>query len=343
MRLLQSRPVARLSFTATLLLTAITLNGCGGAGAGTAVQSTIPTTAGANHNAPSVGFNAGTARTWQVAAGGERHEGELQALAMLPATITIDEGDSITWNIQGEPHTVTFLGSFSAPPGDPTQQHGGSTFNGSDFVSSGILGPGAHYTLTFTKAGTYSYMCVLHAPEMSGVVIVQPRGTPLPHPQGYYTGAGTSTLNGLLSQAMAAVKSIPYAPGGTTIAAGVSPGTPTGAPTQATVLRFLSGDRLNLTSETVKVGTTLTWVNLSNNEPHTVTFPVAGQPLPALPGDPFTPPMGGSTYDGTSITNSGPLFGGQQYSLTFTKAGTFTYYCLFHDDVGMIGTVIVTR
>jgi plastocyanin len=140
---------------------------------------------------------------------------------------------------------------------------------------------------------------------------------------------------------MASVRTIPYQPGGTHIAAGVSPPLVNGIPPQATVVRFLNGDRLNLTSVTIRVGTTLTWTNLSTNNPHTVTFPVAGQPLPPLPGDPFTPPLGGSTYDGTQVTNSGVLFYGQSYSLTFTKAGIFTYFCLFHDNAGMIGTVIV--
>lgn len=85
----------------------------------------------------------------------------------------------------------------------------------------------------------------------------------------------------------------------------------------------------------------MTWKDLSSNEPHTVTFPVAGQALPPLPGDPFTPPIGGSTYDGSSITNSGVMNPGGSYSLTFTKAGTYTYMCLFHDAFGMIGTVVV--
>lgn len=94
------------------------------------------------------------------------------------------------------------------------------------------------------------------------------------------------------------------------------------------------------TSVTVAVGSTVTWTNLSNNEPHTVTFAPAGAPFPAL--NPFSPPSGGNTYDGTALVNSGVLQPGKSFSLTFTKAGTYTYHCIFHDDTeNMIGTVIV--
>jgi plastocyanin len=51
--------------------------------------------------------------------------------------------------------------------------------------------------------------------------------------------------------------------------------------------------------------------------------------------------MGGSTYDGTQVTNYGVLGAGQSYSLTFTKAGTYVYYCLFHDGEGMAGSIVV--
>ncbi len=325
-----------LTAVAALVITA----GCGGGG-GSGTQ--IPTLPASNNTGgiaadPAV-HSAGVA--WQLQAGGARQGGALQALAFLPPTITIDEGDTVTWTVAGEVHTITFLGNNAAPPGDPTVPQGGNTYDGTQFLSSGILPPGQTYSITFTKAGTYTYQCFLHPPEMTGQVVVQPRGTPLPNPQGFYTGTGNADLNAILSDAMTAVKQIPYAQGSTHIAAGTAPGGPSATPSQATVLRFLNGDRLNLTSVTIRAGTTLTWTNLSNNEPHTVTFPVAGQPLPPLPGDPFTPPIGGSTYDGTQVTNSGVLNPGASYSLTFTRPGTYTYVCLFHDEFGMMGTVVV--
>lgn len=57
---------------------------------------------------------------------------------------------------------------------------------------------------------------------------------------------------------------------------------------------------------------------------------------------PFSPASGPRSYDGTQPVNSGVLFPGQSFSLTFTKAGTYTYHCLFHDDTEhMVGTIVV--
>lgn len=336
MRGFMRRGLAVAGLAGVLLLT-----GCGGGGSGASGSgSQLPPLGAGSQAAPGAAAPI-SGMAWQLQAGGAHQAGALQALAMLPQSITIDEGDSVTWTVAGEVHTITFLGANVAPPGDPTVPQGGSTFDGTNFVSSGILAPGQTYTLTFTKAGTYHYMCVLHGPEMTGTIVVQPRGTALPHPQGFYTGSGTSDLNAILSAAMDSVKAIPYAVGGPHVAMGTAPGGPAAAPSHATVLRFLDGDRLNLTSVTVNVGDTVTWTNLSNNEPHTVTFPVAGQPLPPLPGDPFTPPLGGPTYDGSQITNSGVMDPGHSYTLRFTKAGTYAYVCLFHDAFGMMGTVVV--
>ena len=107
-------------------------------------------------------------------------------------------------------------------------------------------------------------------------------------------------------------------------------------------MRFMNGptetDNLNVT---IAAGTTLTFTNLSNNVPHTVTFPILGQAPP--PGPPNQPAAGGATYDGTALVNSGVIPPGGTFNLTFTKAGTFAHYCLFHDGPeGMTGTVTVT-
>jgi plastocyanin len=176
---------------------------------------------------------------------------------------------------------------------------------------------------------------------MSGVVVVQPRGTSYPQSQALYTAAGTAQKAMLLAQAQLAVAHLPF-DGDTAIAAGASgPTQSNGEPSNATVLAFLDNDRLNSTSVTVPVGTTITWRNLSNNEPHTVTFPAAGQQLPPQYQNPFAPPAGGTTYDGTQVVNSGVLNPGDEFQLTFTKPGTYMYECIFHDEEHMVGTVIV--
>jgi plastocyanin len=298
-------------------------------------------------------------RTWYVVVGAEAGQGAFQALDFFTRNITIDAGDSVTWKVEdgptaakSEPHTVSFLAPGQSPPSPSSPQAvqpaGGHIEDGTQFVSSGILFSGQTYTLTFPKPGVYPYHCLFHYPEMAGVVTVNPAGTAYPKTQGQYDSEGAIDRRQDLRFAKRSVHEFPYREGGTTLVAGISPGL-VGAhpPRDETVLRFLDSDvdrddpgGIREAAEiTIPVGTTLTWVNQTSNEVHTVTFPPAGQGDPGI--DPFSPPIGGPTYDGSSLTNSGPLFPGQHYSLTFTARGTFNYYCEFHDNVGMMGTVTV--
>jgi plastocyanin len=69
---------------------------------------------------------------------------------------------------------------------------------------------------------------------------------------------------------------------------------------------------------TVEPGTTVTWVQSGNN-PHTTT-----------------------SYDG--LWDSGLIEGGSggTFSFTFEKPGTYDYFCIQHEDLGMVGSVTVT-
>ncbi len=71
--------------------------------------------------------------------------------AFAPATLTVPVGTTVTWtNHDEEPHTVVANdGSFRSPGLD-----GKTTFS-----------------FTFTKAGTYDYICSIH-PFMHGTVVV---------------------------------------------------------------------------------------------------------------------------------------------------------------------------
>lgn len=115
-----------------------------------------------------------------------------------PHAMNIYVGDTVTWVNRGrlEPHTVTF-GSMSrlrflsqnrvlvtpkqnGPPElalNPalalaTRR---AQYDGSGFANSGFLRQGQRWTITFTRAGTYRYYCLLHFPGMFGVVMVRPR------------------------------------------------------------------------------------------------------------------------------------------------------------------------
>ena len=317
----------RLFLLFTAALTGAVLSGCGGSG----TPSATPAASGAQ---------------WRLNAGASSHAEAFQGFRFYPSTITVDAGDTVTWTYpSAEPHTVTFLGASGTlpSPADPNnpKRAGGSTYDGSTYTSSGFIAMGYSYSLTFTKPGTYTYYCLIHQPEMAGTVVVNPAGTAYPAQEDAYSAQAVVQANADVQAASQSLSLFPYTPGGAHIAAGISPGLATGAPATSSVMRFVVDTNVDDSAVTVPVGATVTWTNQSNNAPHTVTFPVAGQPLPTLPGDPFTPPMGGSTYDGSQVTNSGVLAPGQNYSLTFTKAGTYVYYCLFHDGEGMAGTIVV--
>jgi plastocyanin len=123
-----------------------------------------------------------------------------------PKQIKIGVGDSVTWVFVG-PHTVSFNAPTEAkdalvkgkdggwhvnqtanapaggpavemntgPPGPPKVTDGGS-WDGTGFRSTGFVlsfPPSlSAYKVTFTKAGTYSYVCLIH-PGMFGSVVVQ--------------------------------------------------------------------------------------------------------------------------------------------------------------------------
>ena len=69
---------------------------------------------------------------------------------------------------------------------------------------------------------------------------------------------------------------------------------------------------------TVEPGTTVTWVQSGDN-PHTTT-----------------------SYDG--LWDSGMIEGGSggTFSFTFEEPGTYDYFCIPHEDLGMVGSVTVT-
>ncbi len=70
--------------------------------------------------------------------------------SFAPATITISQGDTVTWTNNGPtPHSAT-----------------GSSFD------TGIFPAGQSRSHTFDEAGTFSYICTPH-PQMKGTVVVQ--------------------------------------------------------------------------------------------------------------------------------------------------------------------------
>lgn len=106
----------------------------------------------------------GVATTVPVRGGG--HAIEIVDFAFSPATLTIAVGDTVTWtNSDPVVHTATA---------------------GSGAFDSGDLDTGESYSVTFTIAGTYDYLCTPH-PTMTGRIVVErigPASAPPPSGSG---------------------------------------------------------------------------------------------------------------------------------------------------------------
>jgi plastocyanin len=89
-------------------------------------------------------------------------------------------------------------------------------------------------------------------------------------------------------------------------------------------------------------GDTVVWTQYGLNEIHTVSIVPSGQELPAFPSTQALIPAGnGTTFDQTKYFNSGVLYPGQSYVLTFAQPGNYTYVCLVHADINMVGHIQV--
>ena len=122
----------------------------------------------------------------------------------------------------------------------------------------------------------------------------------------------TSTAAGAGSQAGVRDVSLTSTSGGAARAAG--PEAPAAAPAASSVM--IMNYAYSPATLTVPVGTTVTWTN-DDQAPHTVT-----------------------SSSGPAKLDSPQLAQGDTWSFTFTKPGTYAYYCAVHPD--MKGTVTVT-
>jgi len=313
-------------------------------------------------------------QSWTVLVGKEAQDGALQALRFLPEKIAIHVGDSVTWKINAqEEHTIYFTAGGPLPGIELMGPDGREYFNPAVFfpseegsydgrrpLSGGVLASNEEdgskiFTLTFTRPGTYEYVCMFH-PGMKGTVIVLPVDQPLPYTPSYYARTARSEANLALERAEKLHQQL--------LDPQVTP-RPDGTneymldmvgdrQTMATVVRF-EPETLR-----IKVGDTVTWRMLDYTNYHTVTFLENPEEEPELalvePQDNGPPllvvnpmawhPAGGNTYAGSGYFNSGALFrpegqAAPTYSLTFTKPGTYEYICILHEYLGMKGTIIV--
>jgi plastocyanin len=92
-------------------------------------------------------------------------------LRFKPARLVVHAGDTVEWtNASTLPHTVTADARRAVEGKEVVLPAGAAPFD------SGKIAPGGSYRHTFTKPGTYKYICIPHAAlGMVGEVIVEPR------------------------------------------------------------------------------------------------------------------------------------------------------------------------
>jgi plastocyanin len=109
--------------------------------------------------------------------------GSVDVMKFFAPNLNIAVGDTVTWeDTTFVPHTITFIPETPPETIDPfTPEIPSTDFDGSKYVNSGLLGdlppflggPNTSFSLTFTKAGTYQYICLLHADQgMVGQIVV---------------------------------------------------------------------------------------------------------------------------------------------------------------------------
>ena len=316
-------PPTRRAFIAPLVLVLLAVLGLTAVNSGPALGSTHRT------------------RTWTVQVGGQTPSASIQTMNFGTGTIWINEGDSVRWVAASkEIHTVSFINSSHPDTGySPTVDYMNTRTpqtwinEPGQFRNSGIMtteAPPAQqtYTLRFTGAGTFHYICYVHGGQMMhGTVVVREHGR-YPHSQRWYDSHTVAIDNALIEHGLNLWDDAMGSATSQHIYVGA-------ADMQAMVMRYIASN------VTVHVGDSVTFDMAKNMDlpiPHTVTFgPEPSAPVPV--GDP-------TAWDGTGTLSSGvllpPGFGGQStYTVTFTKAGVYPYKCMFHDTMGMVGTITV--
>ena len=289
-------------------------------------------------------------------------EGTVSGNAFVPGAVTVKVGDTVRWTWQSdEAHSLTFgdgpagtapnawpMTGFTAPAAGASGpvDLGTAAYDGTGFVNSGLLSKGSSASVTFTKAGTYGFICVIH-PGMDGTVTVVDSGATTT--QAEADTAAQQTRDALLSQvdalqASAASKiTVDKRADGTNLVKAFTDAKTTPAEMPGGGNGYLELLRFIPPSLTIALGDTVEW---TADSPHSITFPVPGSDPWTL--DPFTTPATTeAVYDPETLANSGILTTGQgaptTFSLTFRTAGEFPYLCLLHGQLGQTATITVQQ
>jgi plastocyanin len=133
----------RLAAVTIVGVLAVALTACG-----SSTHTSSPTTGAVAATTPSSATSAGTAaKTAKV---------DIVNFSFKPAKVTIPVGGTVTWKqVDSVGHSVQ---STSKPP---------------SWTTSPVMKPGQTFSHTFSKAGTYPYICGVHNYMMGTVVVVK--------------------------------------------------------------------------------------------------------------------------------------------------------------------------
>lgn len=310
--------------------------------------------------APSQAAHADGHTTWQVTVGVQTANGAISGMIFAPDQISVHAGDSIVWTVRSkEIHTVTFGNppadsddESAEPPTDPLDNGfeelietlatpaGGASFDGVSYYNSGIMTttpadagfPQAiqQYALTINApVGDYTFYCLVHGPMMSQVVHVIPDSQAYPYTQRQYDAQAKRERAQVFAQGRRAYARTlaSLAPNTVSVGSSVDSG-------NADLMRFIRPNTA------IKVGQSVTFIN-ATADPHTVTIGAEqpgllpyGDPTNVRQGDNVSSGLFGAAFTGDGLPES--------VTFTFTQPGVYTYYCVFHDYMGMVGTITVT-
>lgn len=275
-----------------------------------------------------------------------------------------------------------FLASGDPPARDACskEQQRQPEFTGtSTFYNSGFIPGRAVFSMKLASTvqpGTYSFICLFHAPGMLGKMTVVEAGETVASPNEVKAQA-TAQLDKLVQILQPVVAQAKAAPPAGAVIAGAGdlavhdgfvsdffPKTIT-VPTGGSVTwQIIGGHTISFNAPSDAVDFVVKATDGSFHLNNKAVFPVSwpGQPLPPFPGiDPAPgapppplpaattgappPPFSGDAgaWDGKGFRSSGVIFqqGPQPptYTVTFAQPGTYSYKCLIHVD--MEGTVKV--
>jgi plastocyanin len=342
--------------------------------------------------APGTSFNGTIARaqstpqTYTVLVGAEDLGLKTEVMKYFPSTLQIHVGDTVTWQINSmEMHTVTFLAPgdtlpafvVPAPDGQPSPvminpqlafpiAPTNGLYDGTTYANSGIMGQeqgqAKTFSLTFTKAGTFTYVCGVHGVTMSATIEVVDTTTSIPSPQDalnqglHEIAAEKAQIPHIVQQARAQITQLPQPDWSST------------GPITFTVDIGYSSNEFDVMDFfpnhlTVRPGDTIVYqLSKADIAPHTVTFlngnadipiltvvPQPGsQPLLLLNPEVLDPaPIPATDLTNTGVFNSGfmdPTNPSTPHSYSI-KIGDITgeepYICILHDTMGMGGSLTI--